>query len=118
MLMADCQGTEIAAHFSMHPNTFYERVTSKYKVSFTEYSSLKRQAGDALLKAAQFSKAVGAGKGDNTMLIWLGKVRLGQRDNDASLPPNDKKLDEIIDHLKGKADGVKPETETELSRSE
>jgi hypothetical protein len=79
MLEYGALGTTIAAKFAMHPNTFYDRVEEKYKMSFTEYSQLKRSVGDDTIKEAQYRKAVK--KLDNTMLVWLGKQRLGQKDN-------------------------------------
>lgn len=79
MLMAGCLGTEIAACFDMHPQTFYDRVVKKYNVSFTEYCQEKKGIGDSLLREAQFEKAIK--KKDNTMLVWLGKQRLGQKEN-------------------------------------
>ncbi len=75
LLMAGCMGTEIAAHFDMHPNTFYNHVSEKFKISFSEYSAQKRQCGDICLREAQYLKAL---SGDNTMLVWLGKNRLKQ----------------------------------------
>ncbi len=79
LLMAGCFGSEIAEHFDMHPNTFYDRVFQEYNMGFTEYSSLKRAQGDGLLRARQFKKAL---EGDNTMLIWLGKIRLNQKEQE------------------------------------
>ncbi len=110
LLMAGCKGTEICPHFDMHPNTFYDRVAEKYKMSFTEYSTQKRSKGDSLLLAKQFEKAI---KGDNTLLIWLGKTRLGQTDHISDTPPNDKKLDLILESINNSND-TKPETKTEL----
>lgn len=78
LLEAGCLGTEIAANFDMHPNTFYERVTERYKMSFTQYSSEKKSKGDSILRAVQYQVAVK--EKDKTMLIWLGKQRLGQRE--------------------------------------
>lgn len=78
LLMAGCKGTEIAPHFNMHVNTFYDKVKDHYNICFTEYSLIKKQEGDSLLRKAQFDKAL---KEDNTMLIWLGKQRLEQRDS-------------------------------------
>ena len=49
-------------------------------MSFTHYSQKMRAKGDSVLRHKQFDKAV-KGDGDNTMLIWLGKTRLGQREN-------------------------------------
>jgi hypothetical protein len=78
-LLAGCKGTEIAPHFNMHHDTFYRKVEEKHKVSFTAYAARKKEQGDSMLRKAQFDKAV---KGDNTMLIWLGKNRLKQREGE------------------------------------
>jgi len=75
--MAGCMGTEIAPHFDMNHHTFYDRVYKQYNMTFTEYCALKRSQGDGLLRSRQFKKAM---EGDNTMLIWLGKNRLNQRE--------------------------------------
>ena len=77
LLMAGCEGVEIAPHFDMHVKTFYERIKDHYSMTFTEYCALKRCHGDSLLRAKQFEKAL---KGDNVQLIWLGKQRLNQRE--------------------------------------
>jgi hypothetical protein len=76
-LQAGCFGNEIAEVFHMHPHTFYDRVHAQYGMTFTEYSCLKKGDGDALLRHAQLNKAL---SGDNTMMVWLGKNRLEQRD--------------------------------------
>lgn len=78
LLMAGCHGTEIASYFNMHPNTFYTKLETNYKCGFTEFSALKKSHGDALLRNVQFEKALDK---DNTMMIWLGKQRLGQKEN-------------------------------------
>jgi len=91
LLISGCLGTEIAAQFDMHPNTFYEKVEKQYNLSFTEYSSEKRCKGNALIRAKQFEKAVK--KGDNTQLIWLGKNRLGQKETQETVIPNQVNLD-------------------------
>jgi hypothetical protein len=79
LLEAGCLGTEIAAYFGMHSNTFYVRMTAHHGMGFSEYSSQKKSSGEALIREAQYKKAIK--KLDNTMLIWLGKQRLGQREN-------------------------------------
>lgn len=79
LLQSGCNGAEIAAFYGIHQNTFYDRVAAKYNMSFTQYLTLKRSHGDALIREAQYNKAVK--KLDNTMLIWLGKQRLGQKEN-------------------------------------
>lgn len=91
LLMAGCSGTEIAPHFDMHVETFYYKVKEKYNLGFTGYCAIKRDQGDSLLRAKQFEKAM---SGDNTLLIWLGKTRLKQREYDITdNPPLDDKID-------------------------
>lgn len=81
LLTAGCLGTEVASFFDMHPQTFYNKVIEKYSMSFTEYSTKKKQNGEAILRTHQYAKALGITKeGDNTLLIWLGKQRLNQRE--------------------------------------
>lgn len=81
LLAAGCLGTEIAAFFNLHPDTFYRRVNEEYGIGFTEFRQSKMSKGEGLLRYTQYMKALGVNKdADNTMLIWLGKNRLGQRD--------------------------------------
>lgn len=102
LLMAGCFGTEIAPHFDIHVKTFYDKVVEKFNITFTEYSALKKNQGDSLLKAKQFEKAL---KGDNTLLIWLGKTRLNQREPDSvnDIPPLDLKVEADNENMKLKA---------------
>ena len=78
LLEAGCLGTEIAANFDMHPNTFYNKVLEEQKVGFTKYSAQKKGKGDSLLRAVQYETAIK--DKDRSMLIWLGKQRLGQKE--------------------------------------
>lgn len=81
LLEAGCPGTEIAPHFDMHCETFYDRVQIEKGMGFTEYSQQKRSKGASELRAQQHLKALGkTDLGDNTLLIFLGKVRLEQRE--------------------------------------
>lgn len=79
LIMAGCIGTEIAPHFDMHEDTFYEKFQAHHKTGFTGYSAWKKAQGDSLIRHKQFHKAV---KGDNSMLLHLGKHRLGQIDKE------------------------------------
>lgn len=100
LLECGCLGNEIAAHYNMHPNTFYDRVVNKYKMSFTDYQAEKKFKGDSLIRESQFKKAIK--KLDNTMLIWLGKQRLGQKENhddNQSTPILSKAFDAVIGQL-------------------
>lgn len=78
LLEADCEGTEIAAHLGMHPNVLYERCKTEKKCNFSEYLQQKKSKGNSLIKVKQFESAT-VDK-DKTMLVWLGKQRLGQKD--------------------------------------
>lgn len=78
MLEAGCLGTEVAAFFGCHPDTLYKNIEKRYGLVFSDYMSCKRAKGDVAIREAQFRKAVK--KLDNTMLIWLGKQRLNQRE--------------------------------------
>ena len=79
LLVAGSSGAEIAANMGIHPTTLYNRCVTDKEMPFCDYSAQKRSKGDSLLRAHQFAKALGfTDKGDNTLLIWLGKVRLKQ----------------------------------------
>ena len=82
MLQAQCDGASIARQFGMHPEVFYDKVVAKYGdefdiSNFTEYQHIKRMQGLELLRNKQFELAM---VGDRTMLVWLGKQLLKQRD--------------------------------------
>lgn len=83
-LEASCDGTEIAAHLGIHPDTLYsagerEGFWGEHTdyPDFSAYKAAKKAAGDALLKVQQFNTAM---KGNVPMQIWLGKQRLGQKE--------------------------------------
>lgn len=77
LLEAGCEGTQVAAFFGIHEDTFYNRVKEKHKVGFSAYRAQKRARGDSKLLTKQFEVAM---DGDRTMLVWLGKNRLTQTD--------------------------------------
>lgn len=78
LLMAGCDGTQIAAVLGCHKETLYDRVKEIKKTDFSDYKAQKRAKGDAALLKAQYESAV-VDK-DRGMQIWLGKNRLGQTD--------------------------------------
>lgn len=77
LLEAGCDGTQVAAHIGVHPETLYDRIAQEKGSGFSEYKATKRANGDSLLLAKQFKVAM---EGDRTMLVWLGKQRLEQTD--------------------------------------
>ena len=101
-LEAGCSGTEIAARLGIHPDTLYINCEKEFNIGFSAYSQQKKQSGEALLRKAQFDKAIGnTDRGDNTLLIWLGKVRLEQKETTEHLvtPETVKTFNTIIDQL-------------------
>lgn len=92
LLMAGCKGTEVASYLGIHKETLYDRVEKEFGISFTDYSYKFREKGDSLLKKVQFDTAVKLQ--DKSMLVWLGKNRLGQKDkhdvtsNDETVKPS------------------------------
>jgi hypothetical protein len=95
-LVAGCPGTEIAGIIGCHPETLYDRCVQEKGICFSEYSAKKRSKGDGLLRAKQFSEAL---KGDRGMLIWLGKNRLGQKDNPQTQEEFSGQLAQLLDML-------------------
>ncbi|TXH45719.1 MAG: hypothetical protein E6Q97_31000 [Desulfurellales bacterium] len=75
MIEAGCTAEGIAASLGIDRPTLYRRCETDNKVLFTTFSQQKRAKGDDLLRMKQFDAAM---KGDKTMLVWLGKQRLGQ----------------------------------------
>lgn len=76
-LEAGSTGTEIAGFLGMHEDTLYRRCQEDHNIGFAAYSQQKKARGEALLRARQYQQAM---KGNTTLLIWLGKCRLGQQE--------------------------------------
>ena len=79
LLQAQCNGKEIAAYFNVSAETFYERMQKKHDENFSSYSHRFGSKGLALLKLAQFNKAVV--KLNPSILMLLGKQYLKQTDS-------------------------------------
>lgn len=77
-LIAGCSGAEIAAMIGISAPTLYDRCQTDNGLMFSEYSQQKREKGDLILKKVQYETAIK--DKDRTMLIWLGKQRLGQKE--------------------------------------
>jgi hypothetical protein len=77
-LMAGCSGVEIAAQIGVHENTLYQRCKADLGIDFVAFKQEKQAAGESLIRKVQFDTAVK--DKDKTMLIWLGKQRLGQKE--------------------------------------
>lgn len=79
--IAGCNGAEIAATMGIHPDTLYQRCEQEHGTNWSAWLTEKKSIGDNLLRECQFQKAL---EKDNTMLIWLGKHRLNQKEHDQS----------------------------------
>jgi hypothetical protein len=125
-LQAQCNGTNIAGIFGIHPQTLYDKVVERYKdqyhiSNFTEYQKIKRAEGLELLRAKQFDMMMA---GNTTMAIWLGKQLLGQKDQvettllvpQVKLLPHtaedEKQISEALDILENETDtGIHEESQ-------
>lgn len=76
-LEAGCSGAEVASVVGVSPDTLYRRCQAERGANFSVILQQKKAKGEGLLKVKQFLEAM---KGDRSMLIWLGKQRLGQKD--------------------------------------
>lgn len=88
MCHAQCTEREIAATIGVDVNTLsaaIRRTFSQTFADFSEYFAAKRIVGLQSLRSKQYQLAI---KGDRTMLIWLGKQHLSQRDKMESSGPN------------------------------
>lgn len=72
-----CTEEEIAAWFDMSRELLNQRCKEEYDMTFLALFRQKRQKGFSSLRRNQFKRATG---GSDTMLIWLGKQYLGQKD--------------------------------------
>lgn len=74
-----CVREEIAAFFKVSMSTLGRWCVETYGENFEDVYKIYRSGGKISLRRAQWTKAT-HGKGDTTMLIWLGKQYLEQTD--------------------------------------
>lgn len=72
-----CTKEEVAAFFSMSEDTVERKVYAEYEETFAVVYKRFQGIGNQSLRRMQLQAAQ---KGNVTMLIWLGKQRLGQAD--------------------------------------
>ena len=78
LIEADCTAISIAGYLGCCVDTLYARCLQEKGIMYSVYAASKRSTGECLLRAAQMKTAL---KGNPTLLIWLGKNRLNQRDD-------------------------------------
>src|SRR5579862_5561906 len=94
-LKAGATQKRIADHLGIHIDTLRDRTKQQYGMEYSKFSSAMYSEGEMLLEDAQFQKALkNSSPGNTQMLIWLGKVRLGQRESEpeADKAPNQDNL--------------------------
>jgi hypothetical protein len=102
LLTAGCPCSEVAGYLGIHPDTLRNITMRQKNVEFSEYLQQKRSNGKALLRAKQYAKAMGrTDTGDTTLLIWLGKVSLDQKEPKENQVDalNEKKFDEKMNQV-------------------
>lgn len=108
MLEQGCYGTHIADRIGICADTLYRACEREKNMTFVAYSQQKKSNGDSCIQQAQYKLAVE--QQNATMLIWLGKTRLGQRDNSQEntvTPEQLAKFAEIMNFLaKGQASAL------------
>lgn len=86
----------IAEAFRVETDTLRTKFKERYGDSYHNVNESFRRTGELLIEATQFQKALG---GNISMLIWLGKVRCGQREPEllSAVPPQQVQIDK--DHI-------------------
>jgi len=75
LIIQQNSGAQIASRFNLYPDTFYDRVKSKWGITFTNYAGVKYSEGISLLKSKQWEKAM---EGNIQMLLKLGELYADQ----------------------------------------
>ena len=118
----------ICEYLEICKETLVDRVKIKYGMDYSAFSASLRSKGELMIEAQQYQKAM---KGYWPALLWLGKIRLGQKEPEQLqfIAANQSQIDqshiimqlqhenETLKSLLGENDH-KPETEPELLRSD
>lgn len=96
-LHAGCEEIDIAACLGVSDEHLYEECLKDNMITFDLYSKQHRIKGKAILRLKQYKKAI---EGHPTMLIWLGKQMLGQKEAPSEALEFDGNLLYLIDKLK------------------
>lgn len=116
---AGCTQERIAKSLYIDRDTLRDRVKDKYGIEYSAFSAALHSEGDMLIEAKQFDKAM---KGCWPALLWLGKVRLGQKEPEMIqlLAANQQQIDQshrimelehALEQLKKEKDDNEPKTE-------
>jgi len=76
LLIAGCNGVEVAERLGIHPDTLYQRCAMEKGTDWSAYLQRKRAKGNSLLREKQYHQAMV--KGNTTILMHLFRHRLGE----------------------------------------
>lgn len=84
---------QIAKHLRIDIDTLYDRFKEEYKCSFSDYSVGMTECGEGDIVFTQHMKAL---QGNVTMLMYLGKVKYGQKEPETAMTsaPNQVQIDQ------------------------
>lgn len=91
-----CTLEEVAGFFHCSPDTINNWCHREHDCTFSEIYKKESQEGKISLRRAQIKTAM---KGNATMLIWLGKQYLGQKEAQTITLDNDIDDDGFLDAL-------------------
>lgn len=77
LLEAACSGVEVSSYFGIDEETLYNRCKTDLGMGFSEFKKQKKSTGEAALRAKQHQVAL---QGNTSMLVWMGKQRLTQKE--------------------------------------
>lgn len=95
MCMIHCTGEEIAGVMQMDYDTLNKNCKEKWHMPISEYIKQNNTNGKMSLRRMQWKAAE---DGNTTMMIWLGKQWLGQKENvDMNVAVSESKEVETLD---------------------
>lgn len=100
---AGCPVPEAAGFFHMTADQFIKHCHDEYNIDVAIFSQIMYHRGRALIREKQYKKSLS--KGDNPLLIWLGKSRLGQRDKIVGEMDAPADMIDFLQRLKEEEDG-------------
>ena len=103
MAYIQCTGEEMAAVLGVDYDTLQSACKRDHKVKFSDWIKQKASGGKMSLRRLQYTTAQ---SGNVSMLIWLGKNWLGQKDkSDEEITNEQSQIADAINNLEKKLPG-------------
>ena len=98
LIMGGCNATQVAAKIGISTDCLYERCQMDNNSDFSAFFQQKRESGNSNIHLAQYELAI---KNKNaTMLIWLGKQRCGQKEDEKKTEFTQEQLSQFASIMK------------------